>query len=425
MASWFQKSAPPPDKEPQDFSLRIDAHPDTHLLQSLQINETDSIQILQLGKHYYAQKKTKYQRSQPLLIQDTALCEKIRKQQILPLHLEPLFDTPPAHAQLDILLDDHSPALSLSAQGSSQPKGSAQLTLRLKEAMADFIENNPETASALNLGKVPKERTAAPKQSALSAYAEHGSLGGKTPELPALNELTRPVVLAALQQASENQQAHLEKAQKLKTRLTEQSQKLETLLEELPNLEARLNKLSERLVQIHHHFKLEKLEPESLLQKTAQELAQLQTRMEEMLTEALSLQNLLELYPQNHNPHLKTGVDQLKRLIHEIVEQRHQVNYFLQQHAFQELEQLRLEHLLKRQSELENAIQELKTSIEQLERINQEILNQDPLAVPEPIPALALHELSRLETELGYLRQDPVWRLKPREKSAAQQEPLK
>ena len=72
---------------------------------------------------------------------------------------------------------------------------------------------------------------------------------------------------------------------------------------------------------------------------------------------------------------------------------------------------LRLSHLLQRKDELLAAINELQASIEQLDTINQEILNHDPLAVPEPIPALALHELSRLEQELQHVLADPALRL--------------
>ena len=97
-------------------------------------------------------------------------------------------------------------------------------------------------------------------------------------------------------------------------------------------------------------------------------------------------------------------------MIQKIVDHRHQVNYFLQQQAFHELEQLRISHLRQREQELVQARDELRTTIEQLERINDEILRNDPLAVPEPVPALALHELNRLEHELTILRADPAFK---------------
>jgi hypothetical protein len=153
------------------------------------------------------------------------------------------------------------------------------------------------------------------------------------------------------------------------------------------------------------------LNPEDLLKKTGRELAELQSGLETSLTEALSLHNLIEIYTPTSSQRFKEPLKDLKYLIEAIVAQRHQVNYFLQQQAFKELEQLRLGHLLQRKDELLAAIHELQASIEQLDTINQEILNHDPLAVPEPIPALALHELSRLEQELQYVLADPALRL--------------
>lgn len=414
MAAWFQK-APLPEKDSESFSLRIESHPDTHLLQTLQLSESDSIQILQLGKHYYALKKTKYQRSPALLIQDPEICEHIRKQELQPGHLEHLFPT----RRLDILIDDQSPLPqetkeTKEAAGPSQ--SSKNLTAKLKEAMAEFIENNPDTAQALNLKRRPETATpqSESKPAALAAYSQHGSLAGATAEKPQppLNQLTQAAVFTALQQASENQQAHLEKAQKLKQNLEKNDQRLHTLLEQLPTLEARFENLSMQLETLYLNWSpKDSLKPEELLKKTGRELAELQSGLETALTEALSLHNLIEIYTPTSSQRFKEPLKDLKYLIEAIVAQRHQVNYFLQQQAFKELEELRLSHLRQRKDELLTAISELQTSIEQIDTINQEILNHDPLAVPEPIPALALHELSRLEQELQYVLADPALRL--------------
>ncbi len=412
MAAWFQK-APLPEKDSESFSLRIESHPDTHLLQTLQLSESDSIQILQLGKHYYALKKTKYQRSPALLIQDPEICEHIRKQELQPGHLEHLFPT----RRLDILIDDQSPLPQETKEAPGPSQSNKNLTAKLKEAMAEFIENNPDTAQALNLKR--SSETAAPQRSeskpaALAAYSQHGSLAGATAEKthPPLNQLTQAAVFTALQQASENQQAHLEKAQMLKQNLEKNDQRLHTLLEQLPTLEARFENLSLQLETLYLNWSpKDSLNPEELLKKTGRELAELQSGLETSLTEALSLHNLIEIYTPTSSQRFKEPLKDLKYLIEAIVAQRHQVNYFLQQQAFKELEQLRLSHLLQRKDELLAAINELQASIEQLDTINQEILNHDPLAVPEPIPALALHELSRLEQELQYVLADPALRL--------------
>src|SRR3990167_2650579 len=180
MAAWFQK-APLPEKDSESFSLRIESHPDTHLLQTLQLSESDSIQILQLGKHYYALKKTKYQRSPALLIQDPEICEHIRKQELQPGHLEHLFPT----RRLDILIDDQSPLPQETKEVPTPSQSNKNLTAKLKEAMAEFIENNPDTAQALNLKRKPE--TAAPQRSeskpaALAAYSQHRSLAGAPAE---------------------------------------------------------------------------------------------------------------------------------------------------------------------------------------------------------------------------------------------------
>jgi hypothetical protein len=428
MAAWFHKS--PADKDPsgkenEGFSLRIETHPDTHLLQTLQLNDSDSIQILQLGKYYYALKKTKYQRTPALLIQDAGLCERIRKQQLLPSHLEHLFPVipaPPTAQHLDILIDDQGPAITLPLKGSTPPatneRPTKNLTNKLKEAMAEFMENNPDTATALNLKSAgtelkTKKNSISAFEPAFSAYSQHGSLGENIAKHP-LNQLTQAAVFTALQQASENQQAHLEKAQDLKRELESNSQKLHVLLNNLPNLESQFQTLSQQLEKLNQRWDpSESLKPEDLLQKTGKELAQLQKQLEKALPEALSLQNLLEIYAPRDSQRFDGPLTDLKDLIQAIVAQRHQVNYYLQQQAFKELEQLRLSHLQQRQAELENAIDELSNSIQQLDTINQEILSQDPLAVPEPIPALALHELSRLEAELHHVLADPALRLNP------------
>ncbi len=412
MAAWFQK-APLPEKDSESFSLRIESHPDTHLLQTLQLSESDSIQILQLGKHYYALKKTKSQRSPALLIQDPEICEHIRKQELQPGHLEHLFPT----RRLDILIDDQSPLPQETKEVPTPSQSNKNLTAKLKEAMAEFIENNPDTAQALNLKRKPE--TAAPQRSeskpaVLAAYSQHGSLAGATAEKthPPLNQLTQAAVFTALQQASENQQAHLEKAQMLKQNLEKNDQRLHTLLEQLPTLEARFENLSQQLETLYLNWSpKDSLKPEELLKKTGRELAELQSGLETSLTEALSLHNLIEIYTPTASQRFKEPLKDLKYLIEAIVAQRHQVNYFLQQQAFRELEELRLGHLRQRKDELIAAIGELQASIEQLDTINQEILNHDPLAVPEPIPALALHELSRLEQELHHVLADPALRL--------------
>lgn len=404
MREWRPKKPSNPEKP--DFSLRIESHPDTKLLQTLQLNENDSILILELGNHLYAQKKTKYHRSAPILIQDPKLCERIRNKQVLPTHVATLFSNPPVSRHVDILLDEQR-----SNPLSGTVSHSLDVTHRLQQAMSHFIENNPDTASALNL-QPPAQNIFAPS-TPLAAYEAHRSLHSNaktTPQTP-LHKLTQPVVLKALQQASENQQAHLAKAQQLKKKLETHSRQLEKILAELPSLEAQLNQLSQQISDLSTHLNVKHLNHDQLLQKTGKELADMQAQLEASLTEALSLHNILEIYsPDSH--HYSTSLAQLKALIREIVEQRHQVNYFIQQQAFRELEEARLKHLFTRRQELEEAISELRTAIEHLERINQEILQDDPLAVPEPVPALAIHELNRLETELYIINSDPALKMK-------------
>ena len=87
------------------------------------------------------------------------------------------------------------------------------------------------------------------------------------------------------------------------------------------------------------------------------------------------------------------------------------MHYLQQQQAFRELESERLQILTRRQTQLKQQVDVLKNSIQGLEQINREILSQDPLAVPEPVPALALHELGRLEHELQMLEADPGLKL--------------
>lgn len=300
------------------------------------------------------------------------------------------------------------------------------LQSKLQSAMARFAAQNPETAEALQW---PQRQPSAPAQ-AESAYGAHPALSGgsvglpaapapretapaasRASEAPPIETWTQPLVQQALQQASDNQQRLLEQAHQLKQDVDRRSGRVQKSLESLPMFQEKLDALNQRLEQWQSEMEKHHFSRDSLLERTDEELARLQHQLSQILSEGLALQKVLREHRFPEQSQMADKLDCFEDMLDHVVQQRHWVHYLQQQQAFGTLARERLKLLQVRRSELNDQIGKLNASIQDLEQINREILSQDPLAVPEPVPALALHELSRLEYELQVLEADPALQL--------------
>lgn len=399
----------------EGFQLQIESHPDTHLLQTLRLDAQRSVQILRLFDKYYLLERNKGERRPPIQLEEASVIQRLKQDgRLAPNDIEALL--PPAQG-IDFLVDDSTVADPLAS--------------KLQQAMARFAAQNPETAQALQM---PKSAPLAQSFQVRSAYESHPALGAipqpeaqpvaSQPEslieqvaeyLPAreapLESLTQPVVQQALRQANDNQQKLLEQAQQLKSEVERRSQRVQKDIERLPALQERFEELNQRLEQWQSEMERHHFSRDSLLESTAEELARMQRQLRQILSDGLALQKVLREHRFPNQQAMSDKLECFEDMLEHVVQQRHWVHYLQQQQAFRQLEQERLKGLQERQRQLQQQIAALKDSIQQLEQINREILNQDPLAVPEPVPALALHELARLEYELEILQADPALQL--------------
>lgn len=394
----------------ESFQLQIEQHSDTRLLQTLRLGPQRSVQVLELFDKYYLLERYKGERRPPVQLDEPELIKRLTLAGRLQVEeIEPLL--PPVRG-IDILLDDTVPPA----------KATDPLQSRLHTAMARFAAQNPETAEALQL---PKPQLSSQAE---SAYAAHPALGGApvtasqpavaeprlsvTPQASApLENWTQPLVLQALQLASDNQQKLLEQAHQLKQDVERRSGRVQEALERLPVFQERLDALNQQLEQWQAEMEKHHFSRDSLLERTDEELARLQHQLRQILSEGLALQKVLREHRFPEHSQMQDKLECFEDMLDHVVQQRHWVHYLQQQHAFRTLTRERLKWLQERRQELTAGIARLKDAIQDLEQINREILLQDPLAIPEPVPALALHELSRLEYELQVLESDPALQL--------------
>ncbi|MGV3526118.1 MAG: hypothetical protein ACO1RX_18005 [Candidatus Sericytochromatia bacterium] len=393
------------------FQLQIEAHPETHLLQTLRLGPHRAVQVLELFQQYYLLERRQGERQTPIQLDEAPLVARLQAgERLLPSEIEGLL--PPLKG-VDVLLDDQAPAAD-------------PLQQRIQSAMARFAAQNPDTAEALD-----RHRAAAQQ-----AYAEHPALGArpKTGEaaaagpLPAgekavlqeeqfpvpgaqLAQLSAPWVQQSLQQASDNQQQRLEQARQLKTEVEQQSGRVRQSLERLPAFQQQLEALTERLEGWQSEMERHHFQRDSLLSRTAEELAALQEQLRQVLSQGLALQKIVREHRFGDDAVMAERLACFEDMIDHVVQQRHWVHYLQQQQAFRDLEQRRARQLVARRQGLLDEMASLQLAIGNLEQINREVLSQDPLAVPEPVPAVALHELSRLEYELQLLEADPALHL--------------
>lgn len=251
---------------------------------------------------------------------------------------------------------------------------------------------------------------------ALSAYAPQSTTGGT--EAPAahllqeidtepLEEKTLPLIENALEIAQEQQQTLLKQAADLQHHIHTQQLQLQQQLRQVPQLEQELDLLNQKLEEWQLVMEAEHHHQEELIHHTQQELQSIQQQLQETLSSGMALQNHLKTrrLPEDHQ--LQQKLNYLEEMIDHVLAQRHSVHYILQQKSYQQLEDQRFEIISKRYERVLAAHQNLKAQISQLETINRDILLQDPLAVPEPVPMMALHELQRLQFEKDILEAAP------------------
>lgn len=392
----------------EGFQLQIEVHPDTRLLQTVRLGPQRSVQVLELFDKYYLLERYKGERRPPVQLDEAPLLARLAQHERLQAEeIEPLL--PPLRG-VDFLLDDQT-----------TPASRDPLESKLQSAMARFAAQNPETAEVLNL-----QSSRPPATQAESAYAAHPALGAAAapadavrppvaPLVPAervpVETWTQPLVQQALQQASDNQQHLLEQAHQLKQEVDRRSLRVERSLDSLPAFQEKLDALSQQLEHWQSEMEKHHFSRDSLLERTDEELARLQHQLRQILSEGLALQKVLREHRFPDHGQMGEKLECFEDMLDHVVQQRHWVHYLQQQQAFRQLERERLGHLRQRRDELLGQIDRLKEAIQDLEQINREILARDPLAVPEPVPALALHELSRLEYEMQVLEADPALRL--------------
>lgn len=444
-----------------DFQLQIEHHPETHLLQTLRLGPQRSVQVLRLFDRYYLLERNKGERRPPVQLEEPELLTRLATDgRLLAAEVEPLL--PPLRSSFDIVLDDNSPespslpqtpnssplspslnsSLSSPALATPAPPPAAAdpLQSKLQTAMARFREQNPETAAVLQHHQpvpLPEKPAYDPFK---STYGAHPSLGANAPseeqsaqisavlssqtsvpppaELagalraessaePGLETLTQPLVAHALQQASDNQQKLLEQAAQLKREVDKRSERVQSALDRFEAFQERVDELNNRLEHWQSEMERHHFSRDSLLERTAEDLERLQRQLRQILSDGLALQKVLREHRFPDQDQMNDKLACFEDMLDHVVQQRHWVHYLQQQQAFAALERERVEVLVTRRKALQNQLAQLKDAIEQLEQINREILTRDPLAVPEPVPALALHELTRLDYELQMLESDP------------------
>lgn len=423
-----------------EFQLQIEHHPETHLLQTLRLGPQRSVQVLELFEKYYLLERYKGERRPPIQLDEPALLARLKREGRLDADdVEPLLPPP----RFDVVLDDNGAEPLGLSPGAFTPPGfspSDPLESKLQNAMARFAAQNPRTAEVLQMPRTSPHQPFAPqvqpqapaplKSQALpgaaqNAYGAHPALGAAPAGTPApdpilsqpatreapVESFTQPLVQQALQQASDNQQKLLEQAQQLKQDVEQRSERVQRDLDRLPAFQERFDELNQRLEQWQSEMERHHFSRDSLLERTDEDLSRMQRQLRQILSDGLALQKVLREHRFPDRAQMADKLDCFEDMLDHVVQQRHWVHYLQQQHAFRALEQERLKLLEARRKELGVQIARLKDAIQQLEQINREILAQDPLAVPEPVPALALHELSRLEYELQVLEADPALQL--------------
>lgn len=370
----------------EHFQLNVEDHPETCLVQTTRFGAQYLVQILLLFERYYVVEKQAGTSAPALLIHDEDCLRslqthgKLSKEQIQPLLKSP---------RIDITLDE---PLSHSYQ---------QLAISQFQALA------PESTSRTAAYQQHTSTGAPSVQSSAPTPQQPIESTESTISAPPISQLTLPLVHQALEAAEEKQHDLAAYARRLNQELEQQSLGLKQALNQLPQIQSQLSELDQRLEAWQTQMEASHFSRDSLLQHTGGELESLQTQLQSILTQGLALQGVLREHQLAPDQQVPLKLQYLEEMLEHVVQQRHWVHYLKQQQNYAGLEQERLTQLKERYALLQEEIHGLKQAIEKIERTNQEILKQTPLAVPEPVPALALHELNRLEFELQLIEADP------------------
>ncbi len=356
------------------FHLDIIQHPETHLYHGWSPAPQQQLQVLLLFAQSYLVQRNQGEFTALYPIKDPALSHKIQAQHKLSeedlAFLEQLIETPQAPASTQ---PPSTPLFSHTAQALSayQPQQTAG------------GEASPQTQTP----------------------SAHRVL--KTLEETPLHQETQPLLNAALEIAQEQQQTLLSTAETLQNTIHKQQLQLQQQLRQMPRLEQELALLNQKLEEWQLVMEAEHHHQENLVHHTQQELCAIQERLQDTLSSGMALQNHLRSrrLPEDHQ--LQRKLNYLEEMIDHVLAQRHSVHYILQQKAYQHLENQRLELMYARYTAVCEARSQLAQQVEQLEAVNRDILQNDPLAVPEPVPVMALHELQRLQFEQDILEADP------------------
>ena len=359
------------------FHLDIIQHPETHLYQSWNPTPHQQLQVLLLFEQSYLVQRDQGELIALYAIKDPAICHKIQAQHKL--------------SEEDLAFLGHLTETTSTDQKTPQ---------RPPQAPPPSISHAAQALSAYQ-----PQRTAGSEVSPQTQPLPHAVL--KTVEDTPLHQETLPLLNAALEIAQEQQQALLTTAETLQNNIQKQQVQLQQQLRQMPRLEQELELLNQKLEEWQLVMEAEHHHQETLVHHTQQELCTIQERLQETLSSGMALQNHLRSrrLPEDHQ--LQRKLNYLEEMIDHVLAQRHSVHYILQQKAYQHLENQRLDLIKARYRGVCEARAQLAQQVEQLEAINRDILHNDPLAVPEPVPVMALHELQRLQFEQEILEADP------------------
>lgn len=398
----------------ESFRLQVESHPETQLLQTLHLGLQHTVQVVSLFDKIYLIERYKAERMPPLRLDEPALLKQLYTTGKLEAEaLRPLLP-PRQSARIDFLIDDQTSSTlpEASAPLAANPAAAAEaeaghdpLQALLYQAMGRFARQSEADEAP---PAAPSTRAQSTEQERPAASPAESSPAATTASRPPIQLLTAPLVQEALQNALEQQQQRLEQSQQLHQQLQSQTAQVRQALEALPHMQARMDRLQAQLEQWQNDMERHHLTRDHLLAHTQQELSQVQQELQPLLADGLALQKVLREQRFPPQSQMDERLDCLADMLDQVVQQRRWVHALQQQASYRELENSRLQLLQQRRQALRADIASLQAAIAQLEQINQEILNADPLCVPEPVPALALHELARLEHELQILNHDPA-----------------
>lgn len=224
------------------------------------------------------------------------------------------------------------------------------------------------------------------------------------PVLSAESRVIEPVT-QALQAVVDRQKRKIEAIRETRRQQDLERQRVEGLLNRKREVEDKIQQIQEALSRIDYDTARNQSTIEASLLAMSNELSQLEEELGRIMTDAGVLKYLL----QGEDTHVRTDtpLDSIVHSVRAIEKQRKQIQAIRQTREQAENERRRVVVLLIRKNELEDAIEEIKTVIRQIEEANRSILEMDSNSMTEPIPVVALNELRRLEFELNTILADP------------------